>query len=144
MEVKFGKSEIIEAIKDVVKPLAKDILEIKNILFPLVEDVTGIKKVQERMIKEQEHIRKEQEHIRKEQEHIRKEQEHMSNELERMSNELVIVNHELAKRPERGEFKYLLKDSLQNDPAIYSYGWEELDRHITSKVREILKEEKVI
>ncbi len=73
-------------------------------------------------------------------------------EQKRMAEELKEVKHDVAKKPDRDEFKMLLKDELKNNPAVYILDREGfqglitswLDTNLESKIKDVLRKEKVI
>ncbi|MEO5357562.1 MAG: hypothetical protein H7844_09735 [Nitrospirae bacterium YQR-1] len=137
-EVVITKEDIIEAMKEVIAPVVRDMEEMK------VE--------QKRMAEKQDRMAERQDSMAVVLTSVVEEQKRMAEKQDRMAEELKEVKHDVAKKPDRDEFKMLLKDELKNNPAVYILDREGfqglitswLDTNLESKIKDVLRKEKVI
>ncbi|MBF0464383.1 MAG: hypothetical protein HQK88_08305 [Nitrospirae bacterium] len=131
MEKKYIKSEIVDAMKEVIAPVVQRLDGIETRLDSLETKVDRLDNEQKRM----------GEDIKR-----------MDGDIKRMDGDIQVIKRDLAQKPDRDEVKTIIRDELKNNPSVYIFdrdGYKKLmsewlKEDVERQVKDILRKEKII
>ncbi|MBF0519205.1 MAG: hypothetical protein HQK92_05725 [Nitrospirae bacterium] len=152
MEKKYNKSEIVDAMKDVIAPVVQRLDGIETRLGSLETKVDRIETRLDKLEIKVDKIDNEQKRMGEDIKRMDGDIKRMDGDIKRMDGDIQVIKRDLAQKPDRDEVKTIIRDELKNNPSVYIFdrdGYKKLmsewlKEDIERQVKDILRKEKII
>ncbi|MBF0464381.1 MAG: hypothetical protein HQK88_08295 [Nitrospirae bacterium] len=146
MEKKYIKSEIVEAMKDVIAPVVQRLDGIEQEQKRMGEDIKRLDGDVKQMSGD---IKRLDGDVKQMSGDIKR----LDGDIQRMDGDIQMIKKDLAQKPDRDEVKTIIRDELKNNPSVYIFDrdglkglvseWHKEENH-EKQVKDILKKERII